>query len=106
LAGVGVAEVWLLILGWLFFLTGWLARAGAKLSRIDFGWIWLTGRFAVSGDPSRTYDNTAFAAAALGLFGPHGCLLFRGLDYPPVCCFSPTLSACCRIFGRLRCGMR
>ena len=32
LAGVGVAEVWLLILGWLFFLTGWLARPGAKLS--------------------------------------------------------------------------
>jgi hypothetical protein len=47
----------------------------------------LTGRFAVSGDPSRAYDNAAFAAAALGLFGPQGCLLFRGLDYPPVLLF-------------------
>jgi hypothetical protein len=87
LAGVGVAEFWLLILGWLFFLTGWLARPGAKLSCIDFGWIWLTGRFAVSSDPSRAYDDAAFAAAALGLFGPQGCPLFRGLDYPPVLLF-------------------
>jgi hypothetical protein len=84
LAGVGAAEAWLLILGWLIFLTGWLGRPGAKLSCIDFGWIWVTGRFAVSSDPSRAYDNATFAAAALGRFGPHGCLLFRGLDYPPV----------------------
>jgi hypothetical protein len=87
LAGVGAAEVWVLIVGWLFFLTGWLARPGAKWSCIDFGWIWLTGRFAVSSDPSRVYDDAAFAAAALARFGAHGCLLFRGLDYPPVLLF-------------------
>jgi hypothetical protein len=86
-SGVGAAEVWLLILGWLFFLTGWLVRPGAKLSCIDFGWIWLTGRFAVSSDPSRAYDNAAFGAAALDRFGSTGCLLFRGLDYPPVLMF-------------------
>jgi hypothetical protein len=87
LAGVGVAEVWLLILGWLFFLSGWLVRPGGKLSCLEFGWIWLTGRFAASSDPSRAYDNAAFAAAELGLFGPHGCRLVHGLDYPPVLLF-------------------
>jgi hypothetical protein len=47
----------------------------------------LSGRFAVSRDPSKAYDNAAFAAAALGRFGAQGCLLFRGLDYPPVLLF-------------------
>ena len=49
---------------------------------IDFTWIWLSSKFAVSGALAQAYDYSVFSAARDALVGPANCIL-EHLDYPP-----------------------
>lgn len=49
---------------------------------VDFTWIWLSSKFALSGALARAYDYFVFSAARDALVGPPNCIL-EHLDYPP-----------------------
>jgi len=49
---------------------------------IDFTWIWLSSKFALSGNLVHAYDFSVFSAARSLLVGPPNCIL-EHLDYPP-----------------------
>ena len=70
------------------FLNGhWLFRPDGRLNCIDFGFLWLSGKFAASADPARVYDLAAFGAAQTNFFGAGNCILIHHFEYPPVLLF-------------------
>jgi len=56
-------------------------------SCIDFGWMWLSSRFAALPDPARIYDYGEFAKAQSDLFGAGNCVLLTPFVYPPTYLF-------------------
>jgi arabinofuranan 3-O-arabinosyltransferase len=74
---------------------GLLMHKGYVVSRgkcIDFTSFWVSGSFAVSSDPTRMYDASAWPAAWKSLTGlTGGCFLFQnhlfGFGYPPTLFF-------------------
>jgi hypothetical protein len=63
----------------------WLLKPHQK-NCIDFTWIWLSGKFALSADPVRVYAHPVFAAARAALVGPPNCYI-GSFDYPPTLLF-------------------
>ena len=53
---------------------------------IDFTWIWLSSKFALSNALAQAYDYSVFSAARAALVGPPNCIL-EHLDYPPTLLF-------------------
>jgi len=49
---------------------------------IDFTWIWLSSKFALSGVLARAYDYSVFSGTRAAIVGPPNCLL-EHFDYPP-----------------------
>jgi Glycosyltransferase family 87 len=49
---------------------------------LDFVWIWLTSKFAISGALARSYDYMVFSGAGPAIAGTNGCIL-EHFDYPP-----------------------
>jgi arabinofuranan 3-O-arabinosyltransferase len=49
---------------------------------VDFTWIWLSSKFALSSVLAQAYDYSVFSAARATLVGPPNCVL-EHLDYPP-----------------------
>ena len=82
LYGSGVGVVYFVVLASLLLKGRWVIRAGGKIANIDFGRIWVSGNLAQSSDPMRVFDNSAFSAAQLALFGPDAGPLFPFV-YPP-----------------------
>jgi len=83
--GFAVANITALVLA--FFHGNWLFGPDGKLSCIDFGFLWLSGKFAALSDPSVIYDLAKFGAAQTDLFGPTSCVLIHPFEYPPVLLF-------------------
>jgi len=85
--GFGVAAFYVFIVGWL--LCEWVLPPNGKLASIDFCWIWVSGKFAVSSDPVRIYDPVMLSAVHDALFHPDECLFqFRHqYVYPPTFLF-------------------
>jgi hypothetical protein len=53
---------------------------------IDFTWIWLSSKFALSNALAQAYDYWVFSSARATLVGPPNCIL-EHLDYPPTLLF-------------------
>jgi arabinofuranan 3-O-arabinosyltransferase len=87
LYGFGVAALYVFIVGWL--LWEWVLPPNGKLASIDFCWIWVSGKFAVSSDPVQIYDPAVLSAVHNALFHPGECLFqFRHqYVYPPTFLF-------------------
>lgn len=49
---------------------------------VDFTWIWLSSKFALSGALAQAYDYSVFSAVRDAIVGPPNCSL-QHLDYPP-----------------------
>jgi Glycosyltransferase family 87 len=85
--GTGVVVAYALSLGWLAFKHGWLVLPSGDMRGIDFGWIWLSGKLAASGEAAKVFDPVAFSAAQLSFYfpspGSDNSLLFNRFYYPP-----------------------
>jgi arabinofuranan 3-O-arabinosyltransferase len=87
LYGFGVAAFYAFIVGWL--LCEVILPPNGKLASIDFCWIWVSGKFAMSSDPVGIYDPVVISAVHNALFHPDQCLFpFRHqYVYPPTFLF-------------------
>jgi len=83
LYGSGVAIVYVVVLASLLFKGLWVILADGNIAKIDFGYIWVSGKLARSSDPTRIFDSSAFAAAQLALIGSSGSPLIPYFVYPP-----------------------
>jgi alpha-1,2-mannosyltransferase len=66
---------------WRFFNGQGVTLPDGELRDIDFGYMWLSGNLAASGHAASAFDNSAFSAAQLALFGPDSRL--RYFVHPP-----------------------
>jgi arabinofuranan 3-O-arabinosyltransferase len=66
-----------------YYLAQSLVLPDGRYSCIDFGWMWLSGKFAAAGVPGAVFDYAKFAAAQIDFFGPQNCVLLHHFDYPP-----------------------
>lgn len=78
---VGVLVSWGLSRG------NWAVLPDGSLSNVDFCWIWVSGKFAGSTDPSRIYDHSTYAAAQDLFYRPGECLFMHQYIYPPIFLF-------------------
>ena len=85
LYGFGIAWVLALLVGWLLF-NGWIIGPDGRVRSIDFCWIWMSGKFAVSSNPALIYDPAAFTAAKRTFLGTGECR-FLNFGYPPTLLF-------------------
>jgi hypothetical protein len=85
--GRGVIFAYILALMWRFAHGQWIFHSDGRLRCTDFGWMWLSGKFAVSGEAARIFDHSAFSAAQIALFGREGCAFFTPFVYPPTFLF-------------------
>jgi hypothetical protein len=69
--------------------TGWPYLPNGKPHCIDFGWMWLSGKFAVAGDLASVFNYPAFSDAQAAFFGPllENCINFNRFYYPPTFLF-------------------
>jgi hypothetical protein len=103
--GLGVVLAYAISLTWRTFNHQWVILANGDWSVIDFGWMWLSGKLAASGEVHRVFDHFAFSAAQRSFFFPSlstdDVLLFNRFNYPPTFLFLtcllgliPYLTAC------------
>jgi arabinofuranan 3-O-arabinosyltransferase len=85
LYGFGTAWAWAVFALW-SLLGGSIMGGDGLLRSIDFCWIWVSGKFAVSNHPALIYDAAAFTAAEDASFGT-GICPFRHFSYPPTSLF-------------------
>ena len=76
-----------ILLSWVLYRGVWAVLPDGTLSNIDFCWIWVSGKFAASSDPSRVYDHSAYAAAQGVFYRPGECLFMHQFIYPPTFLF-------------------
>jgi hypothetical protein len=74
-------------LAWRYFHGQWVFLSDGKLRCTDFGWIWLSGKFAALGESTQIFDYSAFSTAQIALFGRDGCAFFTPFVYPPTFLF-------------------
>jgi hypothetical protein len=76
--------------------ASWPFLANGHPSCIDFGWMWLSGKFAISGDTGRIFEFAAWSSAQAAFYGPAvedggvlsaGCPYFNRFYYPPTFLF-------------------
>jgi hypothetical protein len=73
----------------------WPLLANGNPNCIDFGWMWLSGKFAIAGDAARIFDYPAWSEAQAAFYGPAGgknailsqCTYFNRFYYPPTYLF-------------------
>lgn len=87
LYGTGVAVAYALSLAWRLVHGQWVILPYGRLRCVDFGWMWLSAKFAISGDPAKIFDYSTFSAAQLALFGQHNCPFITPYVYPPTYLF-------------------
>jgi hypothetical protein len=68
--GKGVIFAYVVSLAWVILHGRSVIDATGAPSCIDFCTIWVSGKFAASGDPARAYDYSEFSAAQAALVGP------------------------------------
>jgi arabinofuranan 3-O-arabinosyltransferase len=88
-SGVVVAVVVATILAWRGSVrSDWVVTHDGAIGTIDFCWIWVSSKFAVSNDPTAIYNPAAVTALYDEVFDPGECL-FRQQQYiyPPTFLF-------------------
>jgi Glycosyltransferase family 87 len=85
--GRGVIVAYLIALAWRLTHGQWIFLADGRLRCVDFGWIWLSGRFTVSDNATHVFDYSTFSAAQITLFGLGNCPFIPQFDYPPTSLF-------------------
>jgi hypothetical protein len=85
--GTAVAIAYVLAFVWRFFHGQWIFLSNGSLRCTDFGWMWLSGKFAASDKATQIFDHVAFSAAQIALFGRDGCAFFTPFVYPPTFLF-------------------
>jgi Glycosyltransferase family 87 len=85
--GFGVVAAYALSLAWRLVHGQWIFLADGRLRCVDFGWMWLSGRFAVSGNSAQIFDYSTFSAAQTALFGHDNCPFLTPYVYPPTYLF-------------------
>jgi Glycosyltransferase family 87 len=85
--GLGVAVAYALSLVWRLVHGQWVILPDGRLRCVDFGWMWLSGRFAVSGNSPQIFDYSTFSAAQIALFGHDNCPFITPYVYPPIYLF-------------------
>ena len=85
--GTGVAVAYALSLAWRLVNNQWIILSDGRPRCVDFGWMWLSGKLAVAGDPAQIFDFSAFSAAQLALFGQANCPFLNPFVYPPTYLF-------------------
>jgi hypothetical protein len=85
--GTGVAVAYLISLAWRYLHGQWIFLSDGRLRCTDFGWMWLSGKFAALGESTQIFDSSAFSAAQIALFGRDGCAFFTPFVYPPTYLF-------------------
>jgi len=87
LYGSAIGFTYALVLAFRFWQGVSVIGPTGKFACIDFCWIWDSGIFAVSIDPSRVYDFAAYSAAQNTLVGPNAGGPFFHFIYPPTMLF-------------------
>ncbi len=85
--GFGIVVAYILALIWQTFKGEAVFLPDGRPLCVDFGWMWLSAKFAVSGHASQIFDYPAFSAAQFALFGPKNCPFFTRFYYPPTFLF-------------------
>jgi hypothetical protein len=85
--GTGVVVAYVISLAWRYFHGQWIFLSDGRLRCVDFGWMWLSGRFSVAGDSSQLFDYSTFSAAQMALFGHDNCPFITPYVYPPTYLF-------------------
>jgi arabinofuranan 3-O-arabinosyltransferase len=85
--GIGVVIAYALSLAWRLAHGQWIFLSDGRPRCVDFGWMWLSGKFAASGNPAQIFDYTTFSSAQFALFGPQNCPFFTPFEYPPTFLF-------------------
>src|SRR5690242_6316847 len=83
----GVVIAYLLALAWRLVHGQWIILPDGRLRCVDFGWMWLSGRFAASGHSTAIFDYSTFSAAQIALFGHNNCPFITPYVYPPTYLF-------------------
>jgi arabinofuranan 3-O-arabinosyltransferase len=86
-SGVLIAYALAVLVSWRRYRGVWAVLPDGSLSNIDFCWIWVSGKFAASSDPSWIYDNSVYAAAQDIFYRPGECLFMHQYIYPPTFLF-------------------
>jgi arabinofuranan 3-O-arabinosyltransferase len=81
--GSGIILAYVLSFAWRFMHGQWIFLSNGRPRCIDFGWMWLSGKLAVSGNPDQIFDYSTFSVAQLALFGQDSCWLLARFGYPP-----------------------
>ncbi|HEX3521768.1 MAG TPA: glycosyltransferase family 87 protein [Stellaceae bacterium] len=76
-----------ILVSWMINRGVWAVLPDGTLSNIDFCWIWVSGKFAASSDPSRIYDHSVYAASQDMFYRPGECLFMHQYIYPPTFLF-------------------
>ncbi len=90
--GTGVIVAHAISLAWLALMHHqWVVLPNGDMRGIDFGWMWLSGKLAASGEAAKVFDPTAFSAAQLAFYfpfpGSDNSLGFNRFYYPPTFLF-------------------
>ena len=85
--GLGVAVAYALSLAWRLVHGQWVILPDGRLRCVDFGWMWLSGSFAVSANSAQIFDYSTFSAAQIALFGHVNCPFITPYVYPPTYLF-------------------
>src|ERR1700751_5714744 len=80
-SGVLIAYALGVLVSWRRYRGVWAVLPDGSLSNIDFCWIWVSGKFAASSDPSWIYDNSVYAAAQDIFYRPGECLFMHQYIY-------------------------
>jgi hypothetical protein len=86
-SGVLIAYALGVLVSWRRYRGVWAVLPDGSLSNIDFCWIWVSGKFAASSDPSWIYDHSVYAAAQDIYYPPSECLFMHQYIYPPTFLF-------------------
>jgi hypothetical protein len=87
LYATGVAVAYALSLVWRLVHGQWVFLPDGRLRCVDFGWMWLSAKFAVSGHPAQIFDYSTFSPAQIALFGHDNCAFITPYVYPPTYLF-------------------
>jgi hypothetical protein len=85
--GLGVIVAYALSFAWRTLHHQWFVLPDGNMRCIDFGWMWLSGKLAASGEAARIFDYIAFSTIQLAFYGPESCPHFNRFYYPPTFLF-------------------
>jgi hypothetical protein len=87
LYGSAIAAAMVIVSALRFWQGASIVSPTGKFAYIDFCWIWVSGVFAASSDPSQVYDFGIYSAAQSAVVEPMAGAPFFHFNYPPTALF-------------------